>query len=275
MLSCDHEYTDRRPASGARRAWRSSVVLCTSVLFASCALALVPAASAQGAFVHTRVAARASSTAPSLGVTPAAASIKPGAALRFFAVTDNPGQAIVWTATGGTITRDGLYVAPLAQGSFRVTAALGDTGVSAVATIVSAWHPPSKSPPGRTCRPTSTRPRAARRSCSKPACIVRAPSPKSGDTFRGEDGATLSGARALTAFTRSGGRWVADGQTQQGTARACAGPISRAARIPRMCSSTTSCTAARRSLDEVGPDAGSSTTGRSHLHRQRPERASR
>ena len=40
--------------------------------------------------------------------------------------------------------------------------------------------------------------------------------PRGGDTFLGEPGAVLSGARLLVTFARSGGTWVADGQTQQG-----------------------------------------------------------
>jgi hypothetical protein len=40
--------------------------------------------------------------------------------------------------------------------------------------------------------------------------------PKNGNTFVGEPGAIISGARLLTSFTRSGSYWVASGQTQQG-----------------------------------------------------------
>jgi parallel beta-helix repeat protein len=40
--------------------------------------------------------------------------------------------------------------------------------------------------------------------------------PKAGDTFVGEAGAILSGARQLTTFSRQSGYWVASGQTQQG-----------------------------------------------------------
>ncbi len=40
--------------------------------------------------------------------------------------------------------------------------------------------------------------------------------PKSGQTFVGQPGATLSGARLLTDFTRQGDAWVVDGQDQQG-----------------------------------------------------------
>lgn len=40
--------------------------------------------------------------------------------------------------------------------------------------------------------------------------------PRNGDTFVGEAGTVLSGARQLTTFTQSGAYWVATGQTQQG-----------------------------------------------------------
>lgn len=40
--------------------------------------------------------------------------------------------------------------------------------------------------------------------------------PKNGDSFTGEAGAVLVGARLLTSFTRSGSYWVASGQTQEG-----------------------------------------------------------
>jgi parallel beta-helix repeat protein len=42
-------------------------------------------------------------------------------------------------------------------------------------------------------------------------------SPKNGNSFIGEPGAVLSGARLLTSFTREGAYWVATGQTQEGT----------------------------------------------------------
>jgi hypothetical protein len=40
--------------------------------------------------------------------------------------------------------------------------------------------------------------------------------PKDGNTFLGEPGATMSGARLLTDFRKEGGYWVATGQTQRG-----------------------------------------------------------
>jgi hypothetical protein len=45
---------------------------------------------------------------------------------------------------------------------------------------------------------------------------MQAISPKEGQSFTGELGTILSGARLLTAFTRSGSYWVASGQTQAG-----------------------------------------------------------
>lgn len=41
-------------------------------------------------------------------------------------------------------------------------------------------------------------------------------SPKSGDSFSGEPGAVMTGARLLTSFTQAGGYWYIAGQTQQG-----------------------------------------------------------
>jgi parallel beta-helix repeat protein len=41
-------------------------------------------------------------------------------------------------------------------------------------------------------------------------------SPRTGDTFIGEPGAVLSGARVLSAFSQQGSAWVATGQTQEG-----------------------------------------------------------
>ncbi len=40
--------------------------------------------------------------------------------------------------------------------------------------------------------------------------------PKNGNTFIGEPGAIMSGAKLLSSFTREGNYWVADGQSQQG-----------------------------------------------------------
>jgi hypothetical protein len=48
--------------------------------------------------------------------------------------------------------------------------------------------------------------------------------PKAGDTFVGETGAIMSGARLLTSFTRSGSYYVAGGQTQQGYAGGVCAP---------------------------------------------------
>jgi hypothetical protein len=42
--------------------------------------------------------------------------------------------------------------------------------------------------------------------------------PKNGNTFIGEPGAIMSGARRLISFTREGRYWVATDQTQQGQA---------------------------------------------------------
>lgn len=41
--------------------------------------------------------------------------------------------------------------------------------------------------------------------------------PRSGDTFIGEDGTILNGARVISRWTREGTRWVSDEQTQSGS----------------------------------------------------------
>jgi hypothetical protein len=43
--------------------------------------------------------------------------------------------------------------------------------------------------------------------------------PKSGNVFKGEDGAVLCGARELTSWYESNGYWIHDGQDQQGSRR--------------------------------------------------------
>jgi parallel beta-helix repeat protein len=56
--------------------------------------------------------------------------------------------------------------------------------------------------------------------------------PKAGDTFVGETGAIMSGARLLTSFTRSGSYYVASGQTQQGYADGVCAPGSDGCKYP-------------------------------------------
>jgi parallel beta-helix repeat protein len=45
---------------------------------------------------------------------------------------------------------------------------------------------------------------------------MQAVTPRNGQTFTGENGAIMTGARVLTAFSPYGSAWVASGQTQQG-----------------------------------------------------------
>jgi hypothetical protein len=71
-------------------------------------------------------------------VSPGSVSLPPGATQQFTAI-DNAGLPVTWSATGGTITNNGLYTAGSNTGNFSVTAtdANGNAG-SATVTIAAA-----------------------------------------------------------------------------------------------------------------------------------------
>ncbi|MFN2548875.1 MAG: hypothetical protein ABR567_15725 [Myxococcales bacterium] len=70
-------------------------------------------------------------TQRALSIDPPIAALEPGASLRF-----NPTVAASWSADGGTIDADGLYVAPQTPGWYHVTAvALGDGSQRATAQV--------------------------------------------------------------------------------------------------------------------------------------------
>ncbi|MEO7732939.1 MAG: hypothetical protein ABIY55_18385, partial [Kofleriaceae bacterium] len=73
-------------------------------------------------------------------LSPAMASLVPGATQQFAAgVTGTTNQDVSWTATGGTITPAGLYTAPEAGGGYTVRAtSAADAGASAVALVLVA-----------------------------------------------------------------------------------------------------------------------------------------
>lgn len=163
-----------------------------------------------------------SATVPAVTITvsPATATIQPGANLQFqAAVTGTSNTSVVWRATGGTITSAGAYTAGQTAGTYAVTATLsgGTLSGSASVTIGSAQTYVDISP-GQdiqsriTQYPNGTAFRLR-------SGIHRLPSPltpKDGMSFTGESGTVVSGARQLSSFTRSGSYWVASGQTQQG-----------------------------------------------------------
>jgi hypothetical protein len=72
-----------------------------------------------------------------VAITPARATLQTGAAQRFSAtVTGAPTSAVTWTASGGSITVDGTYIAPATPGIYTVTATSVDAPtVTATATV--------------------------------------------------------------------------------------------------------------------------------------------
>ena len=65
--------------------------------------------------------ATVSIAASTVTVSPSSASLQPGGTQQFTA-TDSAGLAVIWSATGGTITSAGLYTAGSTAGTFTVTA---------------------------------------------------------------------------------------------------------------------------------------------------------
>jgi parallel beta-helix repeat protein len=76
--------------------------------------------------------------------------------------------------------------------------------------------------------------------------------PKDGDSFYGQTGAVLSGARALS-FAKDGTRWVATGQTQQGQAAGECRSDSPACQLPEDLFVNDVMLTRVMSLDEVAP----------------------
>jgi parallel beta-helix repeat protein len=159
-------------------------------------------------------------------VTPASASLGAGAAQQFAAVgvmNDGTTAPIVatFTATGGTITAQGQYTAGGGPGSYRVVAASGTFADTSSVTIT-----------GGTCSSTTTRLcpgdnlQAKASAAGQGATLtlqagvyrLQSVNPLSGQTWQGEPGAVMSGARVLTGWQSDGaGHWYVGGQTQQNT----------------------------------------------------------
>ncbi len=159
-------------------------------------------------------------------MTPASASLSAGEAQQFAAVgvmSDGTTAPVVATfaATGGTITPQGQYTAASGPGSYRVIAASGGFADTSSVTIL-----------GGTCSSTATRlcpgdNLQAKASAAGPGATLtlqagvyrlQSINPLSGQTWQGDPGAILSGARVLTGWQSDGaGHWYVGGQTQQNT----------------------------------------------------------
>jgi len=87
--------------------------------------------------VTTAAKASNSTSALSVQVTPSTVSVQTGSTQQFSAtVSGGATSNVTWSATGGSITADGLYTAPATPGSYVVQAtSTTDTSVSGSATV--------------------------------------------------------------------------------------------------------------------------------------------
>jgi parallel beta-helix repeat protein len=170
-------------------------------------------------------------TAPvaTVTVTPSSASIAPGATVQFAAtVTGTTNTTVVWSASGGTISSAGLFIAGQTAGAYVVAATLsgGTIAGSAAVTIASANTGYTEIFPGQDIQ--------ARLNASPEGTVfllktgvhrLAAPiTPRRGNVVAGENLTILSGARLLTNFVQVSSYWAAGGQSQQGTVHGTCAP---------------------------------------------------
>ena len=91
-------------------------------------------------------------TLVSVELTPASAALPPGGSQQFAAAghySDGSSQtlSVKWSATGGTVSREGLYTAGTAAGSFRLIASSGRLSDTAAVSIGGDPPPPPPPPP--------------------------------------------------------------------------------------------------------------------------------
>ena len=91
------------------------------------------------------VTVTAAPPAVAVTVSPTSASLQTGATKQFTAsVTGSTNTAVTWSATGGTISTNGLYTAPAAAGNYTVRAtSVADTTKSASAAVTVTQAPPT------------------------------------------------------------------------------------------------------------------------------------
>ena len=160
----------------------------------------------------------------SIVVSPTTANVSAGQKAQLVAtVRDAQGgvltdRTVTWTSSNqqiATVSATGL-VSGVAPGSVSVTAASEGKTSSAQITVQSAVV-------GTAIYPGDDAQAAINKYTTGTTFVFkagvhrlpRALAPKANNTFVGEPGAILSGARVLTSFTREGSYWVATGQTQE------------------------------------------------------------
>ncbi len=78
----------------------------------------------------------------SISVSPGTASLQSGAQQQFVAsVSGSSNTAVAWSASGGTVTASGLYVAPSAAGTYTVTATSAADSTKSASAVVTVPQP--------------------------------------------------------------------------------------------------------------------------------------
>ena len=160
----------------------------------------------------------------SIELTPAMSSIAGGASQQFavegrFSDGSTMTAHAQFTASGGSISDSGLYTAGPTPGTYWVvaTSAEGPADTSLV-TVISSSAGPILQPGSDIQAAVDANPPGTSFLLKSGIYRLQQVTPKDGDTFAGEPGTILSGARVLSGFTRSGSYWVVGGQTQEGRA---------------------------------------------------------
>jgi parallel beta-helix repeat protein len=160
-----------------------------------------------------------STTGPiNVTVTPASITVMAGATVQFSAVVaGSSSTSVVWSASTGSISTAGSYTAPQPAGTYTITATVsgGTASRSATVTIDPSQAYVSIAPGEDIQSRVNATPAGAAFRLQAGIHRMQSITPRNGDTFEGETGTVLSGARVLT-MGRSGQYWVANGQTQQG-----------------------------------------------------------
>lgn len=218
--------------SGRPLAWKVSdttvaTISASGVVHARKTGSALATATSEGVSGTAKVSVSAIQVA-SVSVTPATASVGAGQTVQLAATARDAngntlsGRTITWSsATPGiaTVSASGL-VSGVAPGTVTITATSEGKSAAAQVTVQSATV-------GTTIYPGDDIQAAVTKYPGGTTFLIKAGThrlarfvtPKTGNSFIGERGAIVSGARLLTTFVREGGYWVATGQTQENTNR--------------------------------------------------------
>jgi parallel beta-helix repeat protein len=156
-----------------------------------------------------------------IDLTPASASLRAGATQRYTVVgrmSDGSTDTVSaqFSATGGTISDNGVYTAGGTAGDYRVIATVNRLADTAAVTISSGSQNCTSSS-SHACPGDDLQAKlnggVSTLTLGPGIYRMQSLSPRSGQTIQGEPGAIISGAKELTGWQSSGGAWYVGGQT--------------------------------------------------------------